>query len=83
MFSQFGFQAQTKIYPLGFPVSFFPYRIEDHWLGPIVAIQVNRTDGFTLKCDLEAKNIEKSETYRMDRGAYGRLQIKIGSIRKE
>lgn len=75
-------ENDTQVYPDGFPVSFFPYRIEDNWLGPLVAIKVNLKSAFTMKCDLEARNVEKSTSYRMDRGAYGRLQIKIGKRNK-
>lgn len=71
-------QLYPKATP-GFPVSSFPYRGDDHWLAPIVALQLNTTGATTVKCNVYGKNIERSDTYLLERGAYNRIRIRIHS----
>ncbi|XP_020608387.1 sodium/potassium-transporting ATPase subunit beta-1-like [Orbicella faveolata] len=61
----------------GFPVNFYPFFSEEAWLGPIAAIKVNTTSPVVVLCEALAKNIELSETYRLNRGATGRARIEI------
>jgi len=71
---------EGEIYPKstpGFPVSFFPYRGEDNWLAPIVALQLNTTSTTRVKCDVYGKNIKRSDTYLIERGAFNRVRIQI------
>ncbi|KXJ26213.1 sodium/potassium-transporting ATPase subunit beta-1 [Exaiptasia diaphana] len=68
------------IYPKetpGYPVSFFPYRAEEHWLSPLVALKVDDMGSMKIKCNVYGKNIERSETYLLERGAYNRIRIEI------
>ncbi|RMX42935.1 hypothetical protein pdam_00001774 [Pocillopora damicornis] len=79
-FEEEGREDQLEIYPTdkpGFAANFYPYLSEENWLPPIAAIKVNSTQKAVLLCEANAKNIEKSETYRLNRGATGRVRIEI------
>lgn len=71
-----------EIYPTktpGFPTNFYPYKIQDYWLAPVAAIRlIGAKKGDVILCEANAKNIEKSETFRVERGAHGRSRIEIG-----
>ncbi|XP_031554696.1 sodium/potassium-transporting ATPase subunit beta-1-like [Actinia tenebrosa] len=70
----------AKVYPEqtpGFPVGFFPYRGQGKWLSPIVAVQINGTSNEEAKCSAYAKNVERSSTFLLERGAYNRVRIQI------
>ncbi|KAK3726918.1 hypothetical protein QZH41_016707 [Actinostola sp. cb2023] len=70
----------STVYPKdtpGFPVSFFPYRGDSHWLAPIVAVKINATSSKQVKCNVHGKNIKKSTTYLLERGAYNRIRLQI------
>lgn len=72
--------GDLKIMPTdqpGFLVNFYPFFSEESWLAPIAAIKVlTKTPGIVL-CEALAKNIELSDTYRLNRGAVGKARIEI------
>ena len=61
----------------GFLANFYPYYAEADWLAPIAALKVNTTDPGVVLCEALAKNIELSDTYRLKRGATGRVRVEI------
>ena len=73
-------QANLDILPAdkpGFLAKFYPYFSEEDWLAPIAALKVNTTDAGIVLCEVLAENIELSDTYRLNRGATGRVRIEI------
>ena len=53
--------------------------MQDHWLAPVAAVHVSAAkDGDVILCEANAKNLEKSETFRLSRGAHGKIRIEIG-----
>lgn len=80
IFHEGGSPNQLEIYPSdkpGFATSFYPYLSEENWLPPIAAIKVNTTSPAVIRCEAIAENIERSETFRLNRGATGRVRIEI------
>ncbi|EDO32320.1 predicted protein [Nematostella vectensis] len=72
-----------KVYPEenpGWPVSFYPYRMEDNWLAPVIAVQVNTTSTTEVRCRALGKNIQQTDSYLLKRGAYGRVRIEINPV---
>ena len=61
----------------GFLASFYPFFAEENWLGPIAALKINTTAKGVLLCDALAENIKRSDTYRLNRGATGRVRIEL------
>ena len=61
----------------GFPANFYPFFAEDEWLGPIAALKINTTTKGVLLCEAVAQNIKLSDTYRLNRGATGRVRIEL------
>ncbi|KAL9963996.1 hypothetical protein ACROYT_G027563 [Oculina patagonica] len=79
-FEEGGSSDQLRILPSdkpGFLANFYPYFAEESWLSPIAAIKVNTSSAAVILCEARAKNIELSETYRLNRGATGRVRIEI------
>ena len=61
----------------GFPANFYPFFAEEDWLNPIAALKINITTSGVLLCDALAENIKLSDTYRLNRGATGRVRIEV------
>ncbi|XP_046852567.1 uncharacterized protein LOC124445829 isoform X2 [Xenia sp. Carnegie-2017] len=72
-----------KCYPdckKAFPISFWPFRGESHFRTPIVAIQLfNHSEEVTVKCKAVAQNIELSDTYKLRKGAIGKIEFRVVS----
>jgi len=76
------FCLQQGLIPLpsdkpGFLANFYPFFSEDNWLGPIAALKINTTAKRVVLCEAVAENIKTSDTYRLNRGATGRVRIEL------
>ncbi|KAK2573844.1 Sodium/potassium-transporting ATPase subunit beta-3 [Acropora cervicornis] len=61
----------------GFLTYFYPFYSEEDWYAPIAALKVNTTDAGVVLCQVHGKNIEVTETFRLNRGAIGKARIEI------
>ncbi|KAM7445569.1 positive regulation of calcium:sodium antiporter [Porites harrisoni] len=61
----------------GFLANFYPFLSEDKWLSPIAALKINITTSGVILCEASAQNIKLSDTYRLNRGATGRVRIEV------
>lgn len=78
--TSFLWQTNLDILPAdkpGFLANFYPFFSEKQWLPPIAALKVNTTQAGVVLCEVKAKNIELSDTYRLNRGATGKTRIEI------
>lgn len=80
MHSSAFYQDNLVIFPSdkpGFLTYFYPFYSEEDWYAPIAALKVNTTDVGVVQCEVRARNIEATETYRLNRGAIGKARIEI------
>ena len=74
------YQDNLDIFPRdkpGFLTYFYPFYSEEDWYAPIAALKVNTTDAGVVLCQVHGKNIEVTETFRLNRGAIGKARIEI------
>jgi len=71
----------ATVLPTGFQLSAFPFEGQAGYVSPVVAVQIDTTNGEVKKADcyLEGKDIEVSDSYNPTR-SYGKIRIeKISS----